>query len=311
MKKNRLSSLTFKEFSLVRKPAHEGATVDLTKAYTVAKSQPDTGDVAVACASCKTPMSKSTKYCPECGAAMAKAAPIPQPTPEKKTMTTEEIAALNAKVAKAEAERDVAQSQLAKAQKLNELNDVQRLHYKRLGSDDQVAFLAKSAADRAKECEPIYKSDSGLVFTSADDPRMIEMAKSADAKAKADAIKLEKAEATILEKRAETEFAHLPGTAQERAALLKAAESIPDEKLREGAVAALKAHDAQMAKGFTPQGLGVTKSADTLSAEAELEKLAKTRAVAEKIDIAKAMDDVLQTDEGQKLYAKINTPRAN
>lgn len=141
---------------------------------------------------------------------------------------------------------------------------------------------------------------------------MVTMAKTADKDRADGAEKLEKAERTLLLKRAETELPHLPGTIEARASLLKAAESISDEKDRNEAVAALKAHDASMSKAFARQGVGAgAKTGEQTGPEAKLEQLAKEYAKENKVDLAKAMDEVLQTDEGADLYSQIPAPRAS
>lgn len=313
MKKNKLIALTLAELSAVRKPAMEGATIDVTKGddrvvIFKAAAEIPSDDQPERCPTCKQPITKSAKHCADCGMKLAKA----DPTTEKKNMPTELEKELAAKLAKAEADKTVAETALAKAHKLNELNDVQRLHYKRLDADGQTAFLAKSGAERAKDCEPVYKTADGIIFTSADDQRTIDMAKSFDKREKESQERLEKADAVVLEKRAETELAHLPGTVQERAALLKAAEGIADEKLRTGAIAALHAHDTTVAKAFKRQGISakVNPDATGLTAEQKLDKMAQEYATANKVDLAKAMDAVLETEAGGELYSQIPVPGA-
>ena len=148
------------------------------------------------------------------------------------------------------------------------------------GEDAQDAFLAKSAeaqaaevkkaADDAKAAEEARKAADPVVHTTADGveirksdgPTVLALAKARDEDRKvieqltADNQALAKANTDAdYAKRAAVELAHLPGTVEARAALLKNAEAIEDDDLRKQAVDALKANSVAMAPAFSTIGV--------------------------------------------------------
>jgi hypothetical protein len=203
-------------------------------------------------------------------------------------------------------------------------------------AEDQDAFLAKSAEERAEIVKPVEKAEEpkveksenpdaiytaadGTVFTKSDDPRLVAAIIEKDSKdAEIAALKAEKADSE-LEKRAEVELANLPGTVKQRAELLKSVESIENQEHREAALKALKAgnsanedvtkslgtsESAKVEKTAAPQGAQLQKS----DSEVELDDLAKKEAVKLGLDpvkdFAKAYQIVLATPEGKDLYNK-------
>jgi len=100
----------------------------------------------------------------------------------------------------------------------------------------------------------------------------------------------------MLEKRALVELAHLPGSAADRALLLKAADSSP------GTLEVLRAADALFAKSFAPVGTAETPTTDS-PAEA-LQKMVSDHAKAASLSMAAAYSAVLATPEGRALYDK-------
>ena len=114
---------------------------------------------------------------------------------------------------------------------------------------------------------------------------------------KSQADKLEIAE---FSKRAEGEFKHLPGETVAKAKAIRAVSKLGKED-REAIEAMLKAGDKAMSINYAPIGKdGSTEG----SAQAQIEKLAETRATEKKITKAAAMVEVLDTSEGKDLYAK-------
>ncbi len=94
--------------------------------------------------------------------------------------------------------------------------------------------------------------------------------------------------------KAETEFAHLGGTTEDRVALLMAIDKIEDDDMRAAGFAAIK----------MPEGMTTETPADG-SAEAELDALAKSHQMANPtLTIEAASAAVLQTEDGKRLYAK-------
>jgi len=130
------------------------------------------------------------------------------------------------------------------------------------------------------------------------------MAKRADDNDKATKEALSKADNERLEKRVAAELAHCPGTVPQRAAILKALEGV------DGATEFLKAADASLAKAFKPSGTtGAGVGGELQKAEDRLEALAKAHVAANpKVSIEKARAIVLESPEGQKLYAEMDAP---
>jgi hypothetical protein len=191
-----------------------------------------------------------------------------------------------------EAEKKDLEKKLAKAEAYGKLSDSEKAHYGKLDDAEKDAFLAKSEDERAEIVKAaakaaadgnpvVYKASDGSEYRKNDDPRLIALAKQSDERlASLEKAHKDSAEAS-LKKRAEEDLANLPGTVETRIALLKQVDAIPDEKARAEALAALKAHNAQMAKSFVVHGTrGTVESeseglASRKDAEAELEKRAK------------------------------------
>lgn len=171
------------------------------------------------------------------------------------------------------------------AEKVADLPPEHAAHYKRLDDDKaRAAFLAKDASAREVEVEDVrkgdpvvYKAADGTEFRKSAGEQTIRIARQHDELAK----RLAESEAArsdeVLRKRAESELSALPGDVDVRVALLKAVDSIEDEKAREAATKALKAGNAAMAKSMRRVGTSVAPPVDIggrAAAEAELEKRA-------------------------------------
>ena len=135
------------------------------------------------------------------------------------------------------------QKRLERAEAVNVLKRDERDHFDELAKDAQDAFLAKSADDRASEIEAAKKAklDSDpVVYTTMDGVELrksagelaITQAKALDTVRKENVTLRGEREQERLEKRADEVLKHLPGTTEERAALLKAAECIEDDTQR-------------------------------------------------------------------------------
>ena len=194
------------------------------------------------------------------------------------------------------------------------LNDGERSHFETLGTTEKAAFVAKSSEDRAVEIkkatpadpETVYKAVDGTLYTKADDPRTVSLAKRADALEKQATADRESLEQERLEKRASETLTHLPGSAKSRAALLKSVEAIEDEGERTEALAALTAGSDAIAAGFdelgTAGGTDVGTGSEGDSPTAKLNKLASTYATENKVTEAVAFSKVLDTEDGKRLY---------
>ncbi len=209
---------------------------------------------------------------------------------------------------------DALQKQLDLAHKITALNAVSKAYYDALDDTGKGVFIAKSTdeqqtaikvAEVAKvdQNPVIYTDANGSAFRKNDDPRLVAMAKKADADAKENDFLRKNAIEQDMRKRADTLLSDMPGNSEVKYQLLKAAESIEDKDAREGAIAALKSQNATMANVYQTVGHSVVKAADG-SPEAELDQLADDYAKQHNVTEAVAMDKVTQTPKGEQLYNK-------
>ncbi len=222
--------------------------------------------------------------------------------------------AADEKLAKVQDQLDAANKVLDVANKVNALGSVVKAHYDTLGDEDKTSFLAKSADDQNTDVEVakkaaadlnpvVYTAGDGSEYRKNDDHRLVAMAKQADDDRKENA-KLRKAAADAdLRKRAETDLSNLPGSIEAHMALLKSAESIEDEKLRNEAITTLKAKNESLESAFSDVGSGIAPTGNGTPL-GELNDLSKAYAEKHNVSEAVAQDEVLKTDAGSKLYAK-------
>lgn len=104
-----------------------------------------------------------------------------------------------------------------------------------------------------------------------------------------------------LRKSAEEAFPNLSGSADQKAKLLKALNSM-DETDREAVVKSLKAADAVVAKSFVEIGTASLEDDDT--AKSKLDKLAKAYASDKKVTFEEAFTQVTAAGEGRELFIK-------
>lgn len=164
-----------------------------------------------------------------------------------------------------------------------------------LDSTSQKAEVAK-AVTKAKDEDPIvYESPDGTVFRKSDDPRIVKMARERDEDRK----ELAKARATArqatFEKRAEDELGNLPGEVAVRAAIVEAIDGIKDENVRKAAHESIQAGNKAIKAAFSKVGRDATPEDSAVAdAEAELDRLAKTRASEKGEDYYDAYDVVVR-----------------
>jgi len=265
---------------------------------------------------------------------------------------TVDDAAINAAIATAVAksqsdpEGPVSQKELDALKKQNErlgkivaLDAATKAYYDTLeGEEAQDAFLAKSAEDRAAEIKKaeddaaaakaareaenpeVYKTKSGISIRQSDGAAALALAKQADEDrdrldaltSENDELRKSTADADYM-KQARTEFAHLPGTAEETAAHLKAIDGIEDEDVRKRSRDQLRQQNAALAPFFkgvgTDTGHDVSKQAQAGGADDASTKLDElTKEYMEKhpdVTEAQASAAVMETPEGIDLYTKI------
>lgn len=205
---------------------------------------------------------------------------------------------------------------LKRADAIIKLNQKERGAFDNLDSvEKQNEFLGMSGSTRALKMDQLSKAAHDLdpiVYTTSDgqDLRksigntLIRMAKANDDLLK----RLNASEAVVaqkhLEDRVSIEIPHLPGTVSERAALLKAIDTLPDEKSRLGASNALRAQNSTMAKAFLTQGVVSTPEGHKSSPSVKLEAMAKALVTKDpQLSIESAYVQVMETRDGQRLYA--------
>ena len=220
--------------------------------------------------------------------------------PKEQSMTIEEM----------KKELEEVQGELAVAKAFGALSDAEKAHYAGLDEAGKAEFLKMDADGRGAEVakaqadDPVvYKSDDGQEFRKSDDPRVVKMAKKADAEARANAELRDQLAGAALAKRADEEMDNLPGESGVKVALLKAIDGIVSEEFRKGALAILKAGNDALVKAFDRAGSGNAVASD---AAARYETLAKKYAEDNKCTIEQARADVLtKTEEGAKLAEEL------
>lgn len=113
------------------------------------------------------------------------------------------------------------------------------------------------------------------------------------------------AETEDLRKRAEKEFPNLAGSADEKAALMKAVDGI-DASAKEAVVKSLKAADAAVSKLFKEVG---SAQVDETSPQAQLNKLAKEYADKNKVSFEAAFSEVTRNGAGLELYKALRSSK--
>lgn len=232
-------------------------------------------------------------------------------TVEKSDMDEEQVQAMIEAALTKQAETH--QTELDAANARASLTDIQKSFCDGLGEDEQASFMKLSSEQRQSavdtdiakrnDADPVvYTSAAGTEYHKSDGPRLIDLAKRDDAREIEMKALRESSETASLEKRA-GELEHLPGTPEQKIAMLKAIDSIEDEELRKQSLENLSAQNVQMSKAFDTAGVRPGDAAITKGPEAELQTLAKAYAVEHKVTEADAYVKVLETPEGDRLYA--------
>lgn len=205
-------------------------------------------------------------------------------------------------------ELTAAQGKLAKSEAYGKLNDAEKSYYDNLPDSERDEFLKFDGDHRAQvlkkaaaEDPVIYTSEDGEEFHKSDDPRLVKMAKRADADRKQAREDRERAENMEFAKRAEDELGHLTGGEDAKVSLLKAINGIKDEDVRKEISQMLKAADDAASPAFDTRGTTDVAKGD---AEEQLNDLAKAYSEKHDMPFAKAYNEVLKTDEGSRLYTE-------
>ncbi len=210
---------------------------------------------------------------------------------------------------KAKGEISTLTAQVATLSKVAALPSDHKAFYDRLDEDGQKDFLEKSVDDQKAQIEKasdedpvIYTSAQGIEFRKSDDPRFVEMAKQNDAERKRNADLQKKLDDQDLTKRAEDELGHLAGDLDVHKEMLRSIDKIADPEMRKRALEALKSHDNGMSKAMESYGSSGQPNED--DPHQDLNKMAAEYAKENKVSHAVAYRSVLETPEGEKLYAK-------
>ncbi|MHA1859158.1 MAG: hypothetical protein ACTSUU_06905 [Candidatus Thorarchaeota archaeon] len=195
-----------------------------------------------------------------------------------------------------------------KSESFGKLNDAEKAYYTALDDEGQVSFLKMDEGARANVLEKadeadsvVYTSADGEEFRKSDDPRLVKMARQGDEDRKIAKAERERRETMEFTKRADDELSHLPGDAPVKVALLKAVEGIKDEAHRTAIGEMFKAADISASGAFETGGTTDIAKGD---AEEQLNTLAKAYAKEHTVSDAVAMDEILKTDEGSRLYTQ-------
>lgn len=167
---------------------------------------------------------------------------------------------------------------------------------------DEEAMKAKKA-----KSEIAYTSTDGTVFTKADDPRLVKMARETDEYRKALAEQIIKGKRLEFAKRAQSELAHLPGEEVHKVSLLEVIDAIADEPTRAGITKMLHANDAGLAEAMKRRGTTGGVAEGSTDVNKKLEVMAKAWQTEKGVTFAKAFDQVLNSPEGKALYAQLKT----
>ena len=233
-----------------------------------------------------------------------------KPTGEDMSKT---VAELEAELATAKAANDATKAEGATYKAIAELTDAEKAHYVSLDVPAKAEFLGKSAEQRAgvvsdiaknaADANPVvYTTDDGQKIRKSDGELAIAMSKKLDEEVRLRKAATHKAETAAFQKTADDDLGHMTGTDVVKVALLRAVASMPEEH-REGATAMLKSNDLALSSAFA---MGGTREAPAGgSPAAEMEALAQKYASERKVDIEKARLAVLDTAEGDAIYAKM------
>lgn len=184
------------------------------------------------------------------------------------------------------------------------LNNEEQEVYKGLADADKIAFLEANAEVRK---ELIVKAKTLPDVPEVVTKQLTELSKKLEAQearaASAEqraSVAEEKARFQELRKSAESDYAALPGTTEEKATTLKALDKLTEEE-RAGISKLLTAGNAAIAIQLKSIGKD-NGGADGSDAWSQIEKKAKAYAIEHKIDLAEAQTRVLNAEP--ELYAK-------
>ena len=200
---------------------------------------------------------------------------------------------------------------LAIAVALGSMSDTQKSYHANLDEASQTAFASMSAIEmdsaisKSQEADPIaYTARDGEVFRKSDGERIIKMVKRQDATDEENERLQKEATDTRLTKAAADTMGHLPGEVADKAAMLKAIETITDLDQRGRISKIIASQNEGMGELFSESG-GTQTAKQSASANEQLDNMAKAYQEKEGVTFDQALDAVCQTSEGATLYAQI------
>lgn len=191
------------------------------------------------------------------------------------------------------------------AELIAKASDAEKEFMKEMDDDKKKEFMALKPEDRTEKMRVAKAADEVLIVEGEEIRKsvvgagMFAVIKSQQKRLDDQAADVRKAqeaaELSDLRKRADDEFANLPGTTDERALVLKAMGKM-DEAVRKSLEAILKAGQAALKAGFTKAGSSHVPVAEPGSASEQLTTLAKKYAEEHKVSEAVAYDKVAQAN---------------
>lgn len=216
---------------------------------------------------------------------------------------TAKQAELTASLEKAEADKKAADEKIAKLESLSKMSDEEKEYCKGMGDEEKSAFMAKSPDDRKKEMGKRDETDETLLVGArtirksvvGDDQFAVMKAQQEEILKHREEIAKERnaREMAELSKRADAEYAHVPGSTQERASMLQAIDKM-DESLQKAFLAVFTQSEALAKGAFDKIGIKPKEPADKSIAKQAADFMAKadeirTREKISRVDsIAKA-----------------------
>lgn len=193
----------------------------------------------------------------------------------------------------------------------NSLDDSGKDSFLKMSDDDQ-GKLIKEAVDNIAKNDETFESGGGTIRKSEVGETVFKALK--DSKTRADnAEKIAKEERDKRElqdfsKTAEATYGNLPGSTDEKGAVLKAIDGLSEvvQKTLEGM---LKAGNEGIDQSNLYKEIGDGSTPTVGTAEEKLNKMAKEKAEKDSMTVAKAYDAILKTTEGSELYQKSLTEK--
>jgi hypothetical protein len=208
--------------------------------------------------------------------------------------------------------------EIARLEAVIDLTPEYRAHYDGLTDTKKSAFLGKDDVGKAAELEAVekanpvvYTAKDGTEYRKNDDPRLVAAIQKMDEEREDMAKFRVEAEQTAFEKKATDLLGLIPGEQIEKVALVRAVAKIDDDETRGKVEKLLEGANKVYKLAMTT--VGVTEPAAALTPDnpgvklAELAKAEKEKDPGLRDD--QAMNKVLDTAEGQRLYGEYQKDR--